>query len=57
MININNINNTLNDMFNNAEKEYGLERIYRYDPFNTNFGVFYHYTISIMNIIFCIGIL
>ena len=36
MINIDNINHTLNDMFNNAEKEYGLERLYRYDPFKTN---------------------
>lgn len=36
MINIDNINNTLNDMFINAEREYGLERIYRYNPFNTN---------------------
>jgi len=36
MINIDNIENTLNDMFNNAEKEYGLERIYRYNPFKTN---------------------
>ena len=36
MINISNIDNTLNDMFSNAEKEYGLERIYRYDPFKTN---------------------
>ena len=36
MINIDNIENTLNDMFNNAEKEYGLERVYRYNPFKTN---------------------
>ena len=36
MINIDNINKTLNDMFNNAEKEYGLERIYRYNAFKTN---------------------
>jgi len=36
MINIDNIENTLNDMFNNAEREYRLERIYRYDPFKTN---------------------
>jgi hypothetical protein len=36
MINIENIENTLNDMFENAEKEYGLERIYRYNAFKTN---------------------
>ena len=36
MINITDINNTLNDMFNNAEKLYGCERIYRYDPFKSN---------------------
>jgi hypothetical protein len=36
MKSIDNINNTLNDMFNNAEQKYGLERIYRYNPFNTN---------------------
>jgi hypothetical protein len=36
MINIDNIDSTLNDMFNNAEQKYGLERIYRYDPFKTN---------------------
>jgi hypothetical protein len=36
MINITDINNTLNDMFDNAEKLYGNERIYRYDPFKTN---------------------
>ncbi len=36
MINIDNIDNTLNDMFNNAEREYGLERIYRYNAFKTN---------------------
>ena len=36
MINITDINNTLNDMFDNAEKIYGGERIYRYNPFKTN---------------------
>jgi len=36
MKSIDNINNTLNDMFEISEKEYGLERIYRYDPFKTN---------------------
>ena len=36
MINITDIDNTLNDMFDNAEKLYGNERIYRYDPFKTN---------------------
>ena len=36
MINITDIDNTLNDMFDNAEKIYGGERIYRYDPFKTN---------------------
>ena len=36
MINITDINNTLNDMFDNAEKMYGGERLYRYDPFKTN---------------------
>ena len=34
--NITDIDNTLNDMFDNAEKLYGNERIYRYDPFKTN---------------------
>ena len=36
MINIDNIENTLNDMFEFSERLYGLERIYRYNPFNTN---------------------
>ena len=36
MINIDNIKNTLNDMFEFSERLYGLERIYRYDPFKTN---------------------
>lgn len=36
MINIDNIENTLNDMFEFSERLYGLERIYRYDPFKTN---------------------
>jgi hypothetical protein len=49
MINIDNINKTLNDMFNNAEKEYGLERIYRYDPFKTNCQVLLVDLISAIN--------
>ena len=36
MINITDINNTLNEMFDNAEALYGNERIYRYNPFKTN---------------------
>ena len=36
MINIDNIENTLNDMFEFSERLYGVERIYRYDPFKTN---------------------
>ena len=36
MINITDIDNTLNDMFDNAEKLFGGERLYRYDPFKTN---------------------
>ena len=36
MINIDNIENTLNDMIEFSERLYGLERIYRYDPFKTN---------------------
>ena len=49
MINIDNINHTLNDMFNNAEKEYGLERLYRYDPFKTNCQVLLVDLISAIN--------
>jgi hypothetical protein len=49
MINIDNINKTLNDMFNNAENEYGLERIYRYDPFKTNCQVLLVDLISAIN--------
>ena len=36
-------------MFNNAEKEYGLERIYRYDPFKTNCQVLLVDLISAIN--------
>jgi hypothetical protein len=49
MINIDNIDNTLNDMFNNAEREYGLERIYRYNAFKTNFQMLLVDLISAIN--------
>jgi hypothetical protein len=49
MINIDNINNTLNDMFHNAEIKNGLERIYRYDPFKTNCQVLLYDLIDAIN--------
>ncbi len=49
MINIDNINKTLNGMFNNAEKEYGLGQFYRYDPFKPNCKVLLVDLISAIN--------